>query len=173
LKFENLKLFSSPSPVNFKFSNFQFQMLLRPATAADISVLRQIEAQSRTAAHWSELEYERLFSAESPRLALVAEVDAPLGFLVARQVGPEWELENILVQESAQRRGLADALLSRFFEVLRQRNAESVFLEVRASNAAARALYQKHGFVETGRRRNYYSDPTEDAVLYRRVVANP
>ena len=46
-------------------------------------------------------------------------------------------------------------------------------LEVRESNAAARALYTKHGFRETGRRRGYYRDPIEDAVLYARPLLRP
>jgi len=50
----------------------------------------------------------------------------------------------------------------------RQTNSDAVFLEVRESNTAARRLYQKLGFEETGRRKSYYSNPVEDAVLYTR-----
>jgi ribosomal-protein-alanine N-acetyltransferase len=46
-----------------------------------------------------------------------------------------------------------------------------VFLEVRESNAAARCFYEKAGFVQTGRRKSYYTDPAEDAVLYRYDLA--
>ncbi|MBZ5629336.1 MAG: ribosomal protein S18-alanine N-acetyltransferase [Acidobacteriia bacterium] len=147
--------------------------MIRPATPADLPTLRRIEAHSATAAHWSDQEYQRLFTSELFRLVLVIEEETLLGFLVAHRIGPEWELENIAIEPSARRRGLATALLSRFFEVLRQQKAESVFLEVRASNAAARALYEKHGFAETGRRRDYYDHPTEDAVLYRKSVGSP
>ena len=48
-----------------------------------------------------------------------------------------------------------------------RRGAKAVFLEVRESNYAARALYEKWAFVESGRRRRYYQDPNEDAILYR------
>ena len=92
------------------------------------------------------------------------------GFLIANQIGPEWELENIVVAAGARRHGLASALLGHFLDVAKQRGGESVFLEVRASNAAARALYAKYGFVVTGRRRRYYQYPDEDAVLYRKAV---
>ncbi len=135
--------------------------------------MRRIEAQAPTAAHWNKSEYDRLLTGDPPRLALVIHDDIVQGFLIANQVGPEWELENIVVAAVAQRRGLASALLGHFLEVVKQQGGESVFLEVRASNAAARALYAKYGFAETGRRRRYYQYPDEDAVLYRKVVGSP
>ena len=49
----------------------------------------------------------------------------------------------------------------------RARGAKAVFLEVRESNQAARALYEKWAFLESGRRRRYYQEPDEDAILYR------
>ena len=148
-------------------------MNIRPATTADVAAMRRIEAQAPTAAHWSESEYERIFAGNPPRLALVIHDDTVQGFLIANQIGPEWELENIAVASGARRRGLASALLGHFLDMVKQRGSESVFLEVRASNAAARALYAKYGFAATGLRRNYYQYPDEDAVLYRKVVGSP
>jgi ribosomal-protein-alanine N-acetyltransferase len=142
-------------------------MHIRPATATDLPAMRAIEERTASAAHWTEHEYRRLFMPDPPRLSLVAEEGFIQGFLVARQVGPEWEIENIAVSEEAQRRGVGFRLLADFLDLVRQQGAESVFLEVRESNAAARALYVKAGFTETGRRRRYYADPAEDAVLYR------
>jgi ribosomal-protein-alanine N-acetyltransferase len=141
--------------------------LIRPATPADLPALRSIEAHAASAAHWSDQDYQRLFRPEPSRLALVIEDGSPQGFLIAKQIGPEWEIENIAVAEADQRRGLGSMLLAHFLDLIRQQQAESVFLEVRASNAPARALYKKHGFTETGRRRSYYQHPTEDAVLCR------
>jgi ribosomal-protein-alanine N-acetyltransferase len=144
-------------------------MLIRPATPADLDAMRAIEARAATAAHWSEVEYQRLFSGDPPRLAFVVGDDKVQGFLIATQIGPEWELENIAVAADAQRRGLGSALVRHFLDMVKQRAGESVFLEVRESNTAARALYRQHGFVETGRRRSYYQYPDEDAVLYRKA----
>jgi [ribosomal protein S18]-alanine N-acetyltransferase len=90
-----------------------------------------------------------------------------LGFIVVGNVGAEWELENIAVAANARRRGLAARLMNEFMDVARGRGADNIFLEVRESNHAARALYNKWAFVETGRRKNYYSEPVEDAVVYR------
>jgi ribosomal-protein-alanine N-acetyltransferase len=148
-------------------------MQIRLATSADLSALRRIEAQAPTTAHWNDNEYERIFAGDPPRLALVIDDDTVQGFLIAKQVGVEWELENIVVAAGAQRRGLASALLTHFLDVVKQQGGGSVFLEVRASNAAARALYAKHGFAETGRRRYYYQHPEEDAVLYQRMIDDP
>jgi ribosomal-protein-alanine N-acetyltransferase len=146
---------------------------IRPATSADVAAMRRIEAQAPTAAHWTKSEYDRILAGDPPRLALVIyDDDTVQGFLVAKQVGPEWELENIAVTPGAQRRGFASALLKHFLDVVKRQGGEGVFLEVRASNAAARALYAKYGFAATGLRRNYYQYPDEDAVLYRRVTGS-
>lgn len=145
-------------------------MLVRSATTADVPGMRAIEAHATTAAHWTESEYQRLFSCDPTRLALVVGEGTVQGFLIARQIGLDWELENLAVAAGVQRRGLASALVRFFLDVVEQQGGESVFLEVRESNAAARALYRKHGFVETGRRPGYYHHPEENAVLYRKAV---
>jgi ribosomal-protein-alanine N-acetyltransferase len=93
------------------------------------------------------------------------------GFVVARHVAPEWELENIVVAPAVRRRGLGQRLLDALLAAARETNSSSVFLEVRESNAAARCFYEKAGFVQTGRRKSYYTDPAEDAVLYRYDLA--
>ena len=93
------------------------------------------------------------------------------GFLVARTVEREWEIENIAIAGAARRRGLGSRLLGEFLDLARKRGAESVFLEVRESNRAARALYAKWAFVESGRRNGYYHEPDEDAVVYRLTYA--
>ncbi len=144
-------------------------MLIRPATAADLSSLMAIEQQSVTAAHWSAAQYQTAITGLSPRrVALVAEDESAIqGFLIARATDREWEIENIVVADAAQRRGLGTRLLQELLELARRQEAESVFLEVRSSNHAAQALYKKCAFVEIGRRPRYYHEPAEDAVLYR------
>jgi [ribosomal protein S18]-alanine N-acetyltransferase len=140
-----------------------------------------LERASPAAAHWSEQQYAQLFRAgqNAPeRLVLVARAAEQssheliadsklLGFLVARHVTSEWELENIVVASHARRKGVGRQLLQAFLDYVRQANGESAFLEVRESNAAARALYEKAGFQQTGRRKSYYANPAEDAILYR------
>jgi ribosomal-protein-alanine acetyltransferase len=90
------------------------------------------------------------------------------GFLIAKAVGVEWEIENIVIADPARRRGLASRLLTHVLNVEGAKGAESIFLEVRESNLAARRLYEKWSFVESGRRKQYYHAPQEDAIVYRR-----
>jgi ribosomal protein S18 acetylase RimI-like enzyme len=159
---------------------------IRPATRADIAAMMALERHAATAAHWSPAQHSAVFDKADPRrVALVVEVPeeaverAPekagekkrtktvQGFLVARTLGNDWELENMAVSSAARRRGLGTRLLGEFLSLARAEGASAVFLEVRESNAAARMLYEKWVFVETGRRPGYYSSPEEDAVIYR------
>jgi len=147
---------------------------IRSAVAEDIPAMLTVERDSASAAHWRPEQYDKVFSQLSPRrLALVIEVEgtdgeaAVQGFLVARAVEREWEIENIVVAGRARRRGLGTRLLGEFIDRVRAEGAESVFLEVRESNRPARALYERRAFVESGRRKGYYANPTEDAVAYR------
>ncbi len=128
-----------------------------------------LEKHAVAAAHWSAEQYRAVFSpSEVSRIALVIEDQgATKGFLVARGVGPEWEIENIAIAGSARRRGLGTRLLGEFLNTARSRGATAVFLEVRESNLAARRLYEKWAFSESGRRANYYRGPEEAAITYR------
>jgi ribosomal-protein-alanine N-acetyltransferase len=100
--------------------------------------------------------------------ALVKREDVTVvGFTVASLLPPEAELELIAVEPAAQRRGLAQRLFAALAVELRAARMEEVILEVRASNLSALLLYQKLGFVETGRRKDYYQIPVEDALLMR------
>ena len=157
-------------------------MIIRKATTDDITRIMRLERECTTAAHWTEQQYEDLFSAARTvnRLALVAERAAELdpgsgklwiaGFLVARHLPPEWELENVVVAPEARRIGLGKQLLQALLAAARDTHSDAVFLEVRESNIAARTLYEKLGFRQTGRRKSYYANPLEDAVLYRCAV---
>jgi ribosomal-protein-alanine acetyltransferase len=128
-----------------------------------------LEGQAVAAAHWDRRQYAALFANAAPRrVTLVIEAEADVqGFLIARVVGPEWELENIAVASVAQRRGLGTRLLGEVLEQARAQGAQAVLLEVRESNRAARGLYEKCGFIQDGHRKSYYRDPQEDAVVYR------
>jgi len=102
------------------------------------------------------------------RLALVVEDQSAVqGFAVARVLGRECELENIVVADQAQRRGLGTRLLGELVNLAQNQGAQSIFLEVRECNRAARALYVKCAFVENGHRKSYYQNPLETAILYK------
>ena len=88
-----------------------------------------------------------------------------VGYIVARLTAGELHINNAAVREAYRRRGVATALLSRILEEGERAGALAAFLEVRARNAAAQALYEGCGFLVVGRRRNYYSAPVEDALI--------
>lgn len=141
-------------------------LLVRPATAADLSRMMEIARHAVTAAQWSRPQYEQAFT--SGRLIMVIEEDsAVVGFVVGRGAAGEWEIENIAVTGTARRRGLGSRLLGEFLHHIRSSGAAEVFLEVRESNRAARKLYEKWAFIEAGRRKSYYQDPQEDALVLK------
>lgn len=166
-------------------------MLIRSATFADIPSILGLERSASTAGHWSEEQYREALGRDGPeRLVLIAEEVAEeesttlareegqdsrlalTGFLVARHVAPEWELENVVVSASSRRKGTGTRLLNSLLAAARETNSEWLLLEVRESNASARCFYNKAGFEQTGRRKLYYAAPAEDAVLYRRKVSS-
>jgi len=144
--------------------------VLRAATPADLPTLLALDLAAPAAAHWSQAQYRRLFTEGTGTITLVIEEDYVRGFIVARGLGPEWEIENIVVAEAARRQGCGEQLVAELLTLARVRGAQSVFLEVRESNGPARALYSKMGFAEIGRRRSYYRNPEEDALLYEKNV---
>ncbi len=87
-----------------------------------------------------------------------------LGYAGLQTVLDEGYLNNVAVAPRFRRQGVADELIAAFVRFGQARLA-FLTLEVRASNAAAIALYEKHGFQPVGRRKDYYDDPAEDAVL--------
>ncbi|HEX9110910.1 MAG TPA: ribosomal protein S18-alanine N-acetyltransferase [Terriglobales bacterium] len=139
---------------------------IRSATRDDLPAILAIEQQAASAAHWPAEEYERLVKTG---VVLVAERTGKLrGFVCAKTVAGEWEIENIVVASEFLRQGIADRLMQALVEQAENGAASRILLEVRESNRPARRLYEKHAFREVGRRRNYYNNPLEDAILYAR-----
>jgi len=104
---------------------------------------------------------------DSPFSFLLAEPD---GFLLGRVIAGEAEMLTLAVDPAARRQGLGARLVAGFIGESRARGAETAFLEVARSNTAARALYARAGFAETGCRPRYYG-PQEDALLLTRPLS--
>ena len=104
-------------------------------------------------------------------IMLVARLASPsvqceiAGFIVARVIADELHVNNVAVRPEFRRQGLGSALLETTLDQARQRNATIAQLEVRAGNSQAQKLYERCGFTIVGSRRNYYRNPTEDAML--------
>lgn len=95
----------------------------------------------------------------------IAEGASPVGYLLTREVLGEWEIIHLLVSPSMRRRGIGRLLLDHALSEMAKQGAQKVFLEVRFGNISARSLYDSAGFVVCGKRKAYYSEPSEDAVV--------
>lgn len=149
-------------------------LLHRAMAVGDLDRVMAVEA--RAYSHpWSRGNFiDSLAAGYETELRLGAD-DALIGYRVAMRGVAETHLLNITVAPAWQRRGHARALLARLIAQCRARADEALWLEVRQSNAAARALYAAIGFDEVGLRRGYYPADRgrEDAVVMRLGLPGP
>jgi [ribosomal protein S18]-alanine N-acetyltransferase len=141
---------------------------VRAAMAEDVEAVLRVERSAVEAPHWSEAEYLAALDGEAAvrRCLMVAEVEGrPVGFGVGKVAAGVGELESVAVADAARRQGVGRALCVAVMEWCRGRGAGSMELEVRAGSVGAIGLYEGLGFVGVGRRREYYREPVEDALL--------
>ena len=145
---------------------------IRAMAAQDLDRVLLLAGESVEAPRWTRADYEAiLLAARSDllvRCGLVALSGANLvGFAAASWLRQEIaaELEALFVERPYRRRGIGGGLIGACIAWAANAGASAIRLEVRASNAAALALYHRHGFSAAGVRRAYYSAPVEDAVL--------
>ena len=105
-------------------------------------------------------------------LAALDNTGKVLGYVGMMTVLDEGYIANVAVDPAHRRRGIGDRLIERLTEIAAERRLSFVTLEVRAGNRPAIALYEKHGFVPVGLRRNYYTQPREDALLMTKTFGN-
>ena len=91
-----------------------------------------------------------------------------MGYVGSQTVLDETDMMNIAVLPEARRAGIGERLILSLIEMLKDRGSRSLTLEVRASNTPAISLYEKLGFLQVGRRPNYYRRPREDALILRK-----
>ena len=141
---------------------------------ADVPPIRQLLVSTPQAAQWSVQDlYETLLpNARSPSsFSLVAEEGGEvIGMIAMRVVADEAEILNLAIAVPWRRRGLGGRLVDSAMAQAEAAGAVRVFLEVRESNAVARAFYSRIRFIEVGRRRGYYRNPDEDALVLARVT---
>lgn len=146
--------------------------VIRAMKSADVRRMVEIAASLEQAPHWPVAHYIRMLDDGTPprRTALVAcepGEGGVAGFAIAVLMPPEAELESICVSAEWQRQGIAGTLWNELKRELAAAGVTTVHLEVRAGNLPARGFYRRLGFAESGKRRGYYVDPPDDAVLYR------
>jgi len=148
-------------------------ILIEPMRREDLPGVLAIEVAS-FALPWTEEMFENDLARGDLSEALIArlsDVGTPpplVGYICVWVVGEELHINNLAVDPRWRRRGIAGALLTAALERGRARGARCAFLEVRASNVGAQALYRRYGFEPAGVRKHYYDHPVEDAVVMRR-----
>lgn len=145
------------------------EVFIEPMRPADLEAVMAIEHASYTTpwtANGVLTEIERQITT-----SLVARRGAQLaGYVFFWIIAGEAHLLNLAVAPELRGRGVGGILLGYMIELCRERRAREAYLEVRVGNAAARALYEKYGFVMTGRRKNYYQEDHEDALTMARSI---
>ena len=131
----------------------------------DVERVAELEVESFTCP-WTADSFAHLLDRDGCELWVLEDPEAGVvGYAVLWCIGDQGELANFAVASSHRGKGHGAYLLTRMLEVARGREVERIYLEVRASNAAAEGLYRSFGFTEVGRRRKYYDKPVEDALL--------
>lgn len=128
-------------------------------TEAVWAILSDVHGQSP----WTREQIEADIRRPETQYSYVHKQEETLGFLAVQYLDGELEVMNLAVRRAYQRQGLAASLLSLVLS-----RPEPVFLEVRASNQAAQALYEKFDFKKLAVRKDYYQCPKEDAILMKR-----
>jgi ribosomal-protein-alanine acetyltransferase len=147
----------------------QTPFIVRPYQPRDSEAVFEICRQSQQAAQWPKESYDQAHS--SGQIVLIAEIAGQIcGFLVARIITDEAEILNTAVDPAHRREGIGTALLEAAITAAQAHNAKSIYLEVRESNSAAISFYRQHGFEKTAERRQYYSGPTENAVVMKKLT---
>jgi ribosomal-protein-alanine acetyltransferase len=141
---------------------------IRPAEAADVPAVHAIEQASFTDP-WPARDFRECVASEVLFLVAAAP-DGVEGYVIAQDAADEGEILNLAVAAPRHRGGIGRALVERVLATLALRGVKRVFLEVRESNVAARALYASLGFEEVGRRSRYYRRPVEDAIVLRAAI---
>ena len=140
-------------------------MTIEKARPEHIPVLAALEKEC-----FSDPWPEDMIGRMADKFTVATEGDALMGYIVLSTVLDEGNIDNVVVSPAYRRRGAADALVADTVARSRDMGIALLMLEVRAGNEPAIALYRKHGFVEVGRRKNYYEKPREDAILMTLVL---
>lgn len=149
--------------------NKTVSFIIRDMTPEDLPAVSSIESKLFPVP-WSFTTLERVLHGTG-NLYYVAKKDGVIaGYFLAMQILDEAEIHRIAVKEDFQKMGAAKLLMEHFLAICNESGVTAVTLEVRSRNKPAVGLYESFGFVVEGRRKNYYHQPEDDALLmWRRI----
>jgi len=162
-----------PGPSVQEFVKTLADFSLRPMTTADLPAVMSVETRAYAvpwpeATYWHELEF-----GTRSYFYLLACREQVIGYSGMWHFVDEVHLGTIVVHPALQRRGLGNILLANVIQQAIQLHTQTVTLEVRPSNVSARHLYEKFGFEEVGRRKNYYRDHEDAIIMTTAPLASP
>ena len=114
---------------------------------------------------WSEGDVTSYICRETAMCFTATDESGVVGYIIGTKIPPEGEIYRIAVRSDKRQRGIGYRLLSYALKTELGEGVETVFLEVRSKNFPAIALYKAYGFSECGKRKNYYQNPCDDAVV--------
>ena len=142
-------------------------MIIETMNAAHVAQIAQLETLCFSDP-WSEKSVASELNNPLSLWLTAMEGDRVAGYIGSQTVMDETDMMNVAVHPDFRRKGIAQALINKLVEQLKARGSRCLTLEVRASNTPAITLYEQLGFSEIGRRRNYYRNPREDALILRK-----
>ena len=139
-------------------------MILREMLIDDLEQVMEIE---RELFHvpWTREGFFTFLTREDAMFLVVEEKGQILGYCGLLMVLDEGDITNVAVRPDYRKQGIADAILTEVLSEAWKRGAQTIYLEVRQRNIPAQKLYEKHGFVSCGIRKNFYRKPTEHAIV--------
>lgn len=139
-------------------------MDIRRSRPADAPEIAELESEIFSDP-WSEGDVTSYICRETAMCFTATDESGVVGYIIGTKIPPEGEIYRIAVRSDKRQRGIGYRLLSYALKTELGEGVETVFLEVRSRNIPAIALYKAYGFSECGKRKNYYQNPCDDAVV--------
>ena len=142
-------------------------MIIESMTSAHVSQIAELEKLCFSDP-WSEKSIETELTCRLSVWLVALEGENVIGYVGSQTVMGWSDMMNVAVHPDHRRLGVGKALIEELIRQLREQGSENLTLEVRTSNENAKALYAELDFMEVGRRKNYYHNPKEDALILRK-----
>ena len=146
-------------------------MTVSKLTSKEIPAVAALDQELFSKESWSEADFAASLTDPTRFFWVAMEGETLLGFCGLSQSFEQGDILNIGVCPKERGKGIGGKLLQKAIETFKEQGGKDLFLEVRASNTAAKALYEKFGFLQIGIRKGYYQQPAEDGLFYKLEVS--